>query len=30
MTWGELFTRAAEFDTDLETVRETLSEHRDE
>jgi hypothetical protein len=30
MTWRELFDRAEEFDTDIETVRETLTERRRE
>ncbi|SIR48380.1 hypothetical protein SAMN05421858_2445 [Haladaptatus litoreus] len=30
MTWHDLFDRAKQFDTDVETVRETLSERRNE
>lgn len=28
MTWADLFERASEYQTDLETVRTTLSEQR--
>lgn len=30
MTWRELFERAAGAETDVETIRETLAERRDE
>ncbi len=30
MTWRELFDRAEEFDTDIETIRDTLTERRRE
>ncbi len=30
MTWRELFDRAARFETDIETIRTTLAERRDE
>ncbi len=30
MTWRDLFDRAEEFDTDIEAVRKTLVEQRDE
>ncbi len=30
MTWATLFERATEYQTTVETVRETLAEHRAE
>ncbi len=30
MTWRDLFDRAARFETDIETIRKTLAERRDE
>jgi len=30
MTWADLFERASEYDTDLQTVRTTLSARRND
>lgn len=30
MSWADLFARGADYETDCETIRETLAEYRNE